>query len=468
MLAKGAARSRTTKKGAKKPRHGCSALRAFTMVKQGKTSSSSPVVISVALALVLLAGALVLSQQHKTGDEDCAADSSTASEEAKRNWRERIGKSQKKYQARTVEVCVSDVESAKAAVAGGATSLELCSNRPEGGVTPSVGFIQAVVGLCKSTHVTVNVLIRPRPGGFVYSSSEFDVMIRDIVTSKSYGVDGIVTGVLDSSGRIDVTRMKIIRSVCGDLCLTFHRAFDVVEFGRDAEEDGLQAAVETVFLPELCGCDRLLTSGRSSSAATTEGMHTLSKISALAAALPISSSSSSPGKSKSKTVVAAAGISLASMAEIIAVSGVQGVHLGSAACRDPPLPEPEEIGEGMERGGGQVHMGRDADVWLGADVAKVEAVVLAAEAAWNVCPPTPSPPVSPLSPFSPFYPASLAASTDLLSPSSPGSSVGGFEHSSSQVSSASLSGSPPSLPSPSPTSPSSNRSSGSYVMVCNA
>ena len=91
----------------------------------------------------------------------------------------------------TIEVCVSDIESAKAAVEGGANSLELCSNRLEGGITPSIGFINECVLLCKSCNVQVHVLIRPRPGNFHYSNAEFEVIQRDVIAAEYAGADGM-------------------------------------------------------------------------------------------------------------------------------------------------------------------------------------------------------------------------------------------------------------------------------------
>jgi len=91
---------------------------------------------------------------------------------------------------RTVEICICDIESARHAVNGGANSLELCSNRMEGGTTPSIGFIEECVKLCRSFDVEVHVLIRPRAGDFVYTVEEFEVMERDIMAAKMSGADG--------------------------------------------------------------------------------------------------------------------------------------------------------------------------------------------------------------------------------------------------------------------------------------
>lgn len=91
---------------------------------------------------------------------------------------------------KTVEACISDIESALNAIQGGANSLELCANRPEGGTTPNIGFVEECVNLCRSLDVQVHVLIRPRPGDFVYSKREFEVIERDIAAVKIAGADG--------------------------------------------------------------------------------------------------------------------------------------------------------------------------------------------------------------------------------------------------------------------------------------
>ena len=70
----------------------------------------------------------------------------------------------------TCEICLSDVTSAISAIEGGATSIELCTSRGEGGITPFIGLIQEVVFLSRGKSVEIHVLIRPRPGNFVYSA----------------------------------------------------------------------------------------------------------------------------------------------------------------------------------------------------------------------------------------------------------------------------------------------------------
>ena len=78
--------------------------------------------------------------------------------------------------SKTLEICTGDPVGIEAAIAGGADHIELCSGLAEGGLTPSIGAIRYAA----SRPVTVNVLIRPRSGDFVYSRDEIGLMVADI------------------------------------------------------------------------------------------------------------------------------------------------------------------------------------------------------------------------------------------------------------------------------------------------
>lgn len=90
-------------------------------------------------------------------------------DDAAREKRRRL-KAKQNSERMICEVCLCDVTSATSAIDGGATSIELCTNRGDGGVTPSIGLILDVVNLCRGKDVEVHVLVRPRPGNFVYST----------------------------------------------------------------------------------------------------------------------------------------------------------------------------------------------------------------------------------------------------------------------------------------------------------
>ena len=207
----------------------------------------------------------------------------------------------------TVEACVSDLESALNAWKGGANSLELCADRPQGGVTPSSSFIESVARTLRSRGAQINVLVRPRPGSFVYSTPEFEILTAEIRMAKEAGATGIVAGVLHADGYIHQPRMELVKTLCSNLGLqlTFHRAFDVCADTPDTALD---------FISKL-GCERLLTSGRKDAVTDGEALQLVEKLQRM-----------SKGTVQ---IVAAAGIKPDNVASVILATKVRAVHCGS-------------------------------------------------------------------------------------------------------------------------------------------
>lgn len=269
-----------------------------------------------------------------------------------------------------VEICVSDIESAYQSWRGGANSLELCSNRLEGGVTPSTGLIEECIARFQMPGIfEVHVLIRPRPGDFFYSDAEFDVILRDITLVKHLGATGVVIGLLDKEGHVDKERMRIVRKLTAGMSLTFHRAFDV---SADDEASKVPCSKTIQDILDI-GCDRLLTSGKENTA--SEGTARLKQIMQLVAGTPLQ-------------VVAACGISADTVSSIIQSSAVHGVHAGSAVCIKR-FHQNAAFSAKRQRGIGQTGFLLEAfDMefmqWDAATEDKVSAIMLRAWEAWGV------------------------------------------------------------------------------------
>jgi copper homeostasis protein len=161
-----------------------------------------------------------------------------------------------------IEICVDTVESAITAQDAGADRVELCSSLPEGGTTPAYGTISSARN---NLSIGLHVIIRPRGGDFLYSGIEYDIMRRDIEMCGELGVDGIVLGILEPDGKIDVDRTARLIELARPMKTTFHRAFDLC----NDPFVGLEEVIAT-------GADRLLTSGQKNKA--EDGVELLGKL----------------------------------------------------------------------------------------------------------------------------------------------------------------------------------------------
>ncbi|HLF46240.1 MAG TPA: copper homeostasis protein CutC [Chitinophagaceae bacterium] len=166
-----------------------------------------------------------------------------------------------------IEIATSDFNTTKSAVEGGADRIELCANLAEGGTTPSYAHIKK----CRETfEVLIYPIIRPRGGDFLYNKDEFAMMENDIRLCKELGCDGVVIGLLNMDGSIDITRTAELVELAYPMGVTFHRAFDRCK-------DPFVALEELVEI----GCERILTSGQVPS--VNEGVELITELNKKAA-----------------------------------------------------------------------------------------------------------------------------------------------------------------------------------------
>ncbi|CAI4228991.1 unnamed protein product [Auanema sp. JU1783] len=152
-----------------------------------------------------------------------------------------------------LEICIDSYHSAKAAIAGGADRLEVCSSLALGGLTPSIGLVR----MLKKTfpEAPLFCMLRTRSGNFSYSEDDLNVMKEDLIDLKNAGAAGFVFGFLDEEFNLDVKTCKEFIDLADKLPCTLHRAFDVAQNWKRC----LDEAVEIGF-------KYILTSGRHATA----------------------------------------------------------------------------------------------------------------------------------------------------------------------------------------------------------
>lgn len=147
-----------------------------------------------------------------------------------------------------VEACVESFQEAVKAEANGADRIELCAQLEIGGTTPSYALIESTNKILK---IPIMVMIRPRGGNFIYTSSEVKIMKQGIDICKSIGVHGIVLGHLTNDNQIDAIITEELAQYAQPLPITFHKAID--------DTSDILKAVDQ--LKEISGITRILTSG---------------------------------------------------------------------------------------------------------------------------------------------------------------------------------------------------------------
>lgn len=157
-----------------------------------------------------------------------------------------------------LEVCVDSLASARAAIAGGADRLELCSALAVGGLTPYAELLRQIRA---ESDIPIRCLMRPRPGDFLYTPEEIQMMCRQIAVLREAGASGFVVGCLAADGTLDTAATGACIAACEGAPVTLHRCIDVA---ADPEQVYLAAG--------KLGVDTVLTSGGAASCPAGQGV----------------------------------------------------------------------------------------------------------------------------------------------------------------------------------------------------
>jgi len=216
-----------------------------------------------------------------------------------------------------VEICVDSPQGLRDAVAGGANRIELCSALAVGGLTPTPGMI----ALARDCPVPVRAMIRPRDGNFLFDDDDRTAMLRDIDAVRTAGLSGIVIGALTPEGHLDIALLGALIAYAKGLDVTLHRAVDL-----------LADPVTAVDIAVDLGIATILTSGGAWTA--LEGGATIRTMRERAG--------------DRIEILPGSGIRAANAAELVAMTGVSGVHASCAMPRAANLPKAVELGFEMK------------------------------------------------------------------------------------------------------------------------
>lgn len=227
-----------------------------------------------------------------------------------------------------VEICVENAQGVKAAQEGGAQRVELCEDLRFGGLTPSIETV--LESMSYAPEGGIAILIRNRPGDFLFSPSDIARMCTQISQLKnatdewnastgSHVPVSFVVGALTKHHEIDEGAIVAFRdSAQGDF-LALHRA-----------SDDIPNLVES--LPDLhhLGIRRILTTGHGEGIAHPGNLKAI--IDAAAHSFP------------DMEILASGGLRAENVKEIITLTGASHVHM-RAPFADGTGTDPQAVRE---------------------------------------------------------------------------------------------------------------------------
>ena len=145
-----------------------------------------------------------------------------------------------------IEVIVQTVSDARHATRGGADRLEVVRSIRDGGLTPPLSLVRAIM---QETSLPLRVMVRENDG-YTMRPDELPRLRAAAAEFEGLGVDGIVIGFAEH-GRLVLGDVRRVLETAPALRATFHRAFDQLEDPIAAIDD----------LARIDSIDRILTDG---------------------------------------------------------------------------------------------------------------------------------------------------------------------------------------------------------------
>ena len=149
-----------------------------------------------------------------------------------------------------LEAAIDSLASARAAIAGGADRLELCSALAVGGLTP---YSELLKQIRAESNIPVRCLMRPRAGDFLYTKEEIKMMAEQIALLRAWGADGFVIGCLTADGDLDNNALNPLLKAAKGCTLTLHRCIDVSRDPCKTYLDAMELGFDTVLTSGAAG-----------------------------------------------------------------------------------------------------------------------------------------------------------------------------------------------------------------------
>ena len=142
-----------------------------------------------------------------------------------------------------VEICIDSCDGIDACIKGGVDRIELCSSLQFGGLTPSIDVLETA-SQCK---IPSRAMIRPKKGGFFYTSDDLKQMLSDIDMVRSFGIEGVVFGATNPNGILDIEFLEELVAHSFGLNKTLHRAVDTLNKTVESVDVGIQLGFDTIL-----------------------------------------------------------------------------------------------------------------------------------------------------------------------------------------------------------------------------